>query len=194
MTMAKVDWPTFDQWSLLELRRKGLQLCDDEQGLKWQRGRVLAVARRQFGDEASVELMQDMSERFGVTFTVLNQERWVAEHYPSNAQIFRDLTWTHHRLVAAMDPSERAHMLRLAVAEQMSVAVFREWVRSVTSPDQPLPYADPIELEHDDYVRRRLAETCDTVPEHYRSRVARATLRASNEWHEAQMREGERVA
>jgi hypothetical protein len=58
-----------------------------------------------------------------------------------------NLTWSHHAVVAALDPDEQDRWLDMAAAERLSVADLRIELRSVERQrgGQGRTYADPVD-------------------------------------------------
>jgi hypothetical protein len=191
---VKVCPPTFEAWDLVALRTKAHQLCRDEDDVRWTRGYLLLAVRSKYGDEALADLMEDLNQKRGFTYERLNQERWMAGCYPPATRVPK-LTFTHHRLAATMVDPDRKEALEHALATRMTTRAFEEYLRDLLQKKAgPLPFADPIEMERDQYVLRRLGETCDNVPETFRDLVGKATIRALDEWYDAQTRASEGMA
>lgn len=173
-----------------ELRLAALSLSSSEAATRWERGRVLAAARL-LSDELCAEIMDEVADTFGLSYSHLTAERWLAECYTRDEQV-PGLSWTHHRLAATLLEPRRGELLLFARNTGMGTRAFEELLRGADdAAAAECPFADPIALDLHAYTARRVAELCDDVPARHRERVMRATIQAGDEWTDAQMREGE---
>ncbi len=92
--------PTFEDW-----KQTGVRLKTVGESWRWCLGDWLNLAD-DFGEEASQFL-----EDYG-SFGSLENYRWLARAFPESTR--GRLSWTHHRVVAKLEPEKREEMLALA--------------------------------------------------------------------------------
>ncbi|MGH2954666.1 MAG: LmbU family transcriptional regulator, partial [Thermoanaerobaculia bacterium] len=126
-----------------------LELPDDLSFEDWQRmGETLGRIGRacqwwigdwlNFGERAYGEKYTQAIEATGYDYDTLNGFRWVAQEVES-VRRRTNLSWSHHREVAALDPPDQEERLDRAEAEGWSVHELRKAVRtrSLAAPPPP---------------------------------------------------------
>jgi N6-adenosine-specific RNA methylase IME4 len=112
------DGLDFDGW--LEV---GATLRDMDRKLPWMIGDWLNYGERKYGEKYSQAL-----ETTGLEYQTLNGMKWAASRF----EIMRrrtNLSWSHHREVAALPPVEQDHWLDEAETEKLSKAELRRRIK-----------------------------------------------------------------
>lgn len=101
---------TFEEWSEL-----GQQLQNMERSIMWWIGDWLRFGERKFGEEAA----QAVQEKTGYGEDTVRVAVWVSERIDPVTRV-TDLTWSHHREVAGLEPKEQVELLKIAKTEGLS--------------------------------------------------------------------------
>lgn len=155
-----------------------IALCQREDDVKWERGDLL-VAAEALGETSEAEVWS-AAEEMGVSYNVLATERWVAREFPRSER--RDLTWTHHRLVAGMkDTKTRNAVLDMCVEGSWSASTLRSFLESAREDDKKEIDATGTGLE--DYLAQSWRQT---FPNHafMADDVAAWAATSIEHWHE----------
>jgi len=110
LNLAKMNI-TRDEYEVL-----GFVLGGMHETLKWAIGDYLIEGERRYGEEA-----YQLQEALGISEESRRQYVRVAEAIPMPRR-HSELTWSHHRSVAALDPIEQDEWLRRAQSEGWSKA------------------------------------------------------------------------
>jgi len=110
LNLAKMNL-TRDEYEVL-----GFVLGGMHETLKWAIGDYLIEGERRYGEEA-----YQLQEALGISEESRRQYVRVAEAIPMPRR-HSELTWSHHRAVAALDPTEQDEWLRRAENEGWSKA------------------------------------------------------------------------
>ena len=120
MTQAAAD-PDRLYWD--EHVREGIEARQQRDGAQWRLGDLAASVETTYGEQS----LQKYAEEIGVEFNTLREYRRVANEF-GNATRVANLSWTHHREVAALDDPEP--WLRMAAHEGWSVARLRQEIEA----------------------------------------------------------------
>lgn len=100
-----------------------------EGGIQWMIGDWLA-----FGDEKKWgETYQAVAEEFGYEIDTLYTYAWLSRKIRQELRRY-ELSFSHHRLVANMEPGEQSNWLNQAIEEGWSVKQLREAISQQTTP------------------------------------------------------------
>lgn len=94
-----------------------------ETAIKWYRGEWML-----FGEERFEERMSQLYTGCNMQKKTLENERWVAKAVHVSLRR-KELSWTHHRVVAPLSPSEQAEFLEKAVVEGLTTKELEQAVR-----------------------------------------------------------------
>lgn len=100
---------TFDEWS-----RLGRTLQQMEKSVMWWIGDWLRFGERKYGETYTQAI-----DATGYSNDTLRQAKWVAGAYEP-CERTHNLSWSHHKEVAALPRAERAEVLARAAAENLS--------------------------------------------------------------------------
>ena len=121
---------SFEEWSEL-----GQQLQNMERSIMWWIGDWLAFGERKFGEEAA----QAVQQKTGYSQEAIRTAVWVSERIPSVSRE-TDLSWSHHKAVAALEPEQQTQLLEVAKTEGLSTRDLKTRVLQLKisgSPDPP---------------------------------------------------------
>ena len=103
------EYTSFDDWT-----RLGQTLQQMEKSVMWWIGDWLRFGERKYGETYTQAVAAT-----GYAEGTLKDAKWVAERFEKSARA-DDLSWRHHREVAALPPVERAQILARAAADGLS--------------------------------------------------------------------------
>jgi hypothetical protein len=113
--LARVGWLHPEEMEFSEWVAAGRRLGEIGRGSQWWIGDWLLYGTAQFG-----ERYVEASRITGYDPKSLRNMRYVASQF--DLSLRRDnLNWSHHALLAGLDPEERSQWLDRAVADRMSV-------------------------------------------------------------------------
>jgi hypothetical protein len=112
-----VGQPTYKQWE-----KAGEFIKRSHEAVQFWRGDWVNYGELNF-DEWSQHFDPDE-----LSSETLRNEKWVAQKVPP-VRRRTGLSWTHHQLVAELEPEEQIEMLDMAERNTMSTAVFRKAVQ-----------------------------------------------------------------
>ncbi len=113
--------PPFEVWLAYG---QALQVVDAS--FRWIMGDYLNYGESYYG-----EMYAQAVEATGLKATTLRNYKWVAAHvHPSLRSEY--LSWTHHAVVAALEPEEQARWLMIAQEEYLGTRELRELVSPKT--------------------------------------------------------------
>lgn len=145
-TQNRYDLPadlTFDEWRSVV---GTLQTID--RAVKWWLGDALVFGERRFGEDASAALPTAEEDPYEISQSVLKQAAWMSSVFPPGTRV-PELSWTHHRVVADLEPEDRSTLLREAVAARLStrdlvqrVKEKQEQARAIPASAEPVCAAD----------------------------------------------------
>ena len=115
----------YDQWHQLLATLSQLEVAT-----QWAIGDAVNFGEWKYGEKYAQAI-----EATGFSYQALANYAWVARSVPIEARR-QGLSWTHHRVVARLDPAEQKVMLERADNEGWTVEVLTEMVRG-DSVDQP---------------------------------------------------------
>lgn len=117
------DFLDFDDWS--ELLRS---LVRAESSFRWWIGDAINYGDRTYGDTYTQAF-----DATGLAYDTLVSYAYVARAVESSTRV-ENLSWSHHRAVAKLDPVEQELALRKAIDEDWTVALLSEYVRGDQEP------------------------------------------------------------
>lgn len=123
---CKLDLParmTFKQWS-----RLGEVLQRFERSAAWWIGEWAVYGEQHFGERYA----DAISEESGYAVETVRVAQWVAERVPPDRRR-SDLSWAHHRAVAALEPDEQEAWLDKAASDNLTTRELYDAAR----PDKP---------------------------------------------------------
>jgi hypothetical protein len=141
--------PSFDQWAgAVRTMRLAERSC------MWIVGDLLNYGETRFGEDFS-QVLDDV----GYADETLGVAKWVAARFPKDRRV-EVLTFTHHQLVAGLEPADADKLLADAVTEKLSTRQLKDRLQNpagtgdgeimrltLPPPDQPEEYvsiyADP---------------------------------------------------
>lgn len=88
------------------------------------------------GEKLYRELAYQAIEEMGISEEARREYVRVAERVPRSIRR-ADLSWSHHRAVASLEPPEQRQWLKRAADERLSHAEFREALRNGAVPAEP---------------------------------------------------------
>lgn len=109
---------SFEEWEQL-----GVALGRMERSVQWWVGDWIRFGESRFGEKYA-QAMDATGKEYGTLATTV----WVAEHIDTSRRR-ENLSWGHHREVAALEPAEQDRWLDEAEAEGMSVMDLRSAVK-----------------------------------------------------------------
>lgn len=123
---------SFEEWSDL-----GAKLVKIEQNAMWWLGEWWLYGEREYGEAAAAALPT------GFAADTIRQAAWVAERFVPNRYASNDslspkhenLSFTHHRQVAALPPAEREELLTRAEDESLTTRELYAEVQRKKSPE-----------------------------------------------------------
>jgi N6-adenosine-specific RNA methylase IME4 len=128
----------FEDWKAI-----GPILRDMEGAVHWWIGDYFNYGSRQWG-----KMYDAVAEATGFAAETIRVDRWVAERIKNVARA-TDLTWAHHKVVAALGPEEQEYWLSRAKENDWAARELRRQIRKA-QPTPELPtdryhvlYADP---------------------------------------------------
>ena len=139
--MSEVAVPSAG-WDLSAI---GLKILDpdlaysDFEDLCWQLGKIHGAVRFAIGDairlgeELYGEEAHQALELLGLSEAGRQEYVRVSSRVPRSRRR-RDLSWSHHRAVAALDPPEQKEWLKRASEEQLSHHALRDELRNGAAP------------------------------------------------------------
>jgi len=124
LSVAQATPLTFAQWT------EAVQLVSNlSVASPWWTGDVLLYGSLQYGEKYAQGIPEGLSP------TTLRGYQWVCERVPP-ANRHPNLSWSHHRAVAALDASEQARLLEQAEDEGLSVTELRRLVKGSEAPSK----------------------------------------------------------
>jgi phage N-6-adenine-methyltransferase len=128
---------TFDQWS-----EEGRKLQFMSNTINWWIGDWLNEGEKRYGETYAQAI-----EATGHKLEQLKNCKWVANAVKTSTRV-DVLSWTHHRLVAELDPDAQTALLTFAAERELSSRELQEAVqdyeRNLSAPALPEPDDDPI--------------------------------------------------
>jgi len=110
---------SFEEWQSVGDTLKAM-----ERSVMWWVGDWLRFGETCYGETYSQAL--DVTDS---AYSTLANAKWVAEKYPDLSLRRENLSWSHHKEAAALDPEARFAALSLAEDSGLSVRDFRECIR-----------------------------------------------------------------
>lgn len=108
---------SFDQWSrLMEV------LSKMDTAFQFALGDALNYGEKRYGERYTQAI-----DCTGREYQSLANYAWVSKSVPPEVRV-SGLSWTHHRIVARLEPSEQAVLLQRAAAEQWTASALQETV------------------------------------------------------------------
>ena len=142
MSESGTDIAPREEWNLSAI---GLRILDPDLTLErfsdlcWQLGKIHGAVRFAIGDaiRQGEELFGDDAyqafENLGLSEEGMREYLRVALAVPRSRRR-RDVSWSHHRAVAALDPVEQKTWLKRAADENLSHHALRDELRNGTEP------------------------------------------------------------
>lgn len=127
LTATTLELPSglaFDQW-----HRAGLVLRYLEKGVMWWIGDWWRYGQREYGEMASQAAQDHVKEITGYAYKTVSNAAWVADRIEAPRRR-ESLSWSHHEVIAKLDPPDQEHWLDVAEERAMPVHEFRRAVRS----------------------------------------------------------------
>lgn len=111
---------------------------------------LMAYGEQHFGEKHSEALPTLEEDPTGASQSRMKQAAWMASKYPRNARV-PGLSYTHHRVVAELEPEDRSALLQEAVAAKLStrdlvarVKEKQEQQRAIPAASTPVCAADSV--------------------------------------------------
>lgn len=111
--------PTVEEWT-----EYGLKLRRVETSLNWIIGDYLVYGEFKYGEKYSQILDESMMNSWKVY-------HWVSKHVLPERRV-KELSWTHHRLIASLPPVYQTKMLEKAIKERLTSQNLGKILRYVT--------------------------------------------------------------
>lgn len=149
---------SFDQWSrLMEV------LSKMDTAFQFALGDALNYGERKYGERYSQAM-----DSTGREYQSLANYAWVSKAVPPEVRV-GGLSWTHHRIVARLEPSEQAVLLQKAHSEQWTASALAEMVSGkpvskVTEHVSVPKGMTPADAERILKVGASCSNLCDTCP------------------------------
>lgn len=118
----------FDHWELLMATLSRMEVA-----AQWAIGDALNYGSARYGEKYSQAM-----ESTGHTYQALANYAWVSRAIPMESRN-PNLSWTHHRVVAKLAPSDQIAMLAQAEAGGWTVEILSSMVRDFNGDEQPEP-------------------------------------------------------
>lgn len=119
--------PTWEEW---ERFYDAIEAIEDASN--WCIGDAEAFTRPKYG-EAAEQLTANWPE---YQYDKIRNDRWVSEKVEFATRV-ANLSWTHHREVARLEPPEQRHWLALAIANNWDSRELRQKIREANPPGKP---------------------------------------------------------
>lgn len=133
-TALVIDKPlSFKRWQEL-----GEVLQFFERSSAWLLGEWAIYGERNYGEAYA----QAISDESGYAVETVKVAQWVAERIPPERR-HPDLSWAHHRSVAALEPEEQDRWLSTAVDEKLTTRELYERSHPKREEQQPPPPNEP---------------------------------------------------
>lgn len=126
--MMPVGKPTYDEWVAC-----GDFIQQAHGALQWWRGDWSNYGEQTYGEAYAQEI-----EKFGIDYSTVNNERWVAKRFEFTRRRV-NLSWSHHREVASLDECAQDELLDRAVSEELTQKELRQLVRRIKAPTPEVP-------------------------------------------------------
>lgn len=150
-TLIGLDFERTDL-SYEEFEQVGRALRGIDDAWHWWVGDWLNFGEMTFGEEVA-QAVDDKSDRYDLARSVtgkaqgtLQNCRWVAGAVAKSRRR-SELSWEHHRFVAAMEPDEQTEWLNLAIDGPLNATELKAAIRDAKNPakqdDEPEPDAPP---------------------------------------------------
>lgn len=137
----------------------------------WFLADLMSYGERHFGERHSEALPTVEQDPTGASQSRMKQAAWMASKYPRNQRI-AGLSYTHHRVVAELEPEDRSTLLREAVRGNLStrellarVKETQEQARAIPAASEPVCAAEsawrptPDDLSEEAAARMRFERT-----------------------------------
>ena len=156
--LSVVDELTYDQWSTLMQTLYRMDCA-----FQFALGDALNYGENRYGERYAQAM-----EVTGHSYQSLANYAWVAKAVPIDRRV-SGLSWTHHRIVARLEPEQQTIMLERALREKMTVTALNEEVRGepVTTATELIPVPEGMSpreaeatLHNATAVCNELCETC----------------------------------
>lgn len=125
---------TFDEWVA-----EGPTLATMARSAMWWLADWLIYGERTFGSDRVYAVLEEAT---GLSYTTLRNYHWVAERIPP-AERRPELEFSHHRAVAALEPTQRNELLDKAAERGMTEGELRGRVKQIRGGDDPPPEVEP---------------------------------------------------
>jgi hypothetical protein len=110
VSLTLPDGLSLDAWLKI-----GRVLRTVERSAMWWIGDWIRYGERRYG-----RMYEQAMQTTGYSYQTLADAKWVAEQYEISARAEK-LSWSHHRVVARVEPAQREEMLRRVAASGLSV-------------------------------------------------------------------------
>lgn len=132
---------TFDEW--VNLMRTLVRL---ETAFQFAIGDALIWGEARYGEKYAQAM-----EATGLSYQALANMVWVSKHVPISNRV-SDLSWTHHRVVASVEPQDQPPLLEMALDQGLSATGLQEHIKGKPSRSREL-IPVPSGLSSDDATR-----------------------------------------
>lgn len=126
---------------------------------------VVSTMQARFPEQYSQTLPTREDDPKGIRHSRLKQAEWMAEKWPRNTRV-TGMSFTHHRIVAKLDPDERVSLLTVASAQDWST---RELAREVDARERAIPTTATGDAPVCAADRQPHLTKADLLPEHARA-------------------------
>ncbi len=137
-TRTPISWTPPDDMSFDAWQESLNGLWVAQAALPWLLGDCLNAGQAAFGEDYPQALPESSRAKES-----LRVYKWVAEKIPAVTRV-TELSWSHHRAVAKLEPPEQARWLERAQTEGMSLKALKQALKPVVTgpaaedePDQP---------------------------------------------------------
>lgn len=136
--------------------------------LNWWVGDILNHAEDSFGEMAS-----QLYDVFGWDYSKVQQVKWVSRNVMFTNRLV-NISWTHHMIVASLEPAEQTKWLQRAALYRWSKSELREEIKGPQLPPPALSFAEPDEVPFNHHARtdipaneRTAIDEYEQQPEHF---------------------------
>lgn len=124
--MTPVGKPSYEDWV-----ECGEFIQQAQGAIQWWRGDWSNYGAQAYGEAYSQEI-----DKFGVDYSTVANERWVAKQFEFSRRR-ENLSWSHHAEVASLDRAEQDEVLDRAEQEGMTRKELRQLVKRIKAPIAP---------------------------------------------------------
>jgi hypothetical protein len=131
--------PSFEEW-----KECGSKLREVEKSIQWAIGDWLNYGERRYGEK-----YREAMEVTGLTYQTLADAKWAASRFDISCR-HENLSFKHHREVAALPPAQADALLSRAESEGLSARDVRALVKASKPRAKPAVHREPAFLAHEE--------------------------------------------